>query len=462
MIQNGTIKASTDPETGRCVVNLDDIRSQRAIPHSVDVARYVRRPARSLREMVASARGESANYAKIQARVRAQGPRYSRLDQLPRFIYRSDTHLNLQEHLSENVSPMQNSVRNDVYLRSRSCGRVRQPRGSIYGRSASSGRPAQNVSDLDDNDEEDHNEGMPLTQVIYTSDASTSIVQDNTVSSLASQSTDENPGVPARSGDHASEQNSASSSSPVKNQRRGVLLRDEHGRLRRGFKLPDGTIILGKPRYKEPTAGRVYVMHSMGRSGEREDQWKRLRAPPASYNKTQEGESGTDACNVSNDDARRIRRSKPKASGTESASGKTRKRQRFPARFCTIDQISPHRIPQWSEEELKNFNRKRLLKQKEEDEENIFVDVVSTDSTTEDSIRELITPAPPPPTANGISDGGNVKKPGRPHKKCRGRLARQRQAIKDAEIAEKVAIKHRELPVLDLTLKIMNDPSVEE
>ncbi|CAJ0598756.1 unnamed protein product [Cylicocyclus nassatus] len=463
MIQNGTIEASIDG-SGRYVVNLDDIRGQRSIAQAMDAARYVHRSAYSLREMAASARRGAANYANVQARVRAQGPRYSRIGQVPQYIYSSDTTL-AHDQLSENIAPMRNTVRSDVYQRSRSCGRVTQTEAPAYRRSASSGRKcfeSRNVPDSAHFDEEDHNVEGPLTRIVYTNDPSTSIDQNNTADVIVTQSRDENPGVPSQSRDHA-EQNSAPSSSLVKNQKRGVLLRDENGRLRRGYKLPDGTIILGKPRYKQPMAGGVYVLHSMGRNDGRGDQWRRTQEPFGSLGRTQEEILRTDSHNVKNK-TRRTKQSRSEAAPEIDSAPKTesRGRRRFSARHCAIDQISPHRIPQWSEEELKNFNRKRLLKQKEEDEENIFVDVVSTDSTTEESILELIAPAPPPPTANGISDASNAKKPGRPHKKYRGRLARQKQAIKDAEIAEKIAIKHRELPVLDLTLKIIEDPSLKE
>ncbi|KAJ1366467.1 hypothetical protein KIN20_027141 [Parelaphostrongylus tenuis] len=54
-----------------------------------------------------------------------------------------------------------------------------------------------------------------------------------------------------------------------------------------------------------------------------------------------------------------------------------------------------------------------------------------------------------------------LKKRGRPVKKYRGRMAREKQAIRDAERAEKVAVKEKKLPVLDLLLKVIEDPTVE-
>lgn len=40
-------------------------------------------------------------------------------------------------------------------------------------------------------------------------------------------------------------------------------------------------------------------------------------------------------------------------------------------------------------------------------------------------------------------------------------MAKEKQALRDAVLAEKVAIKQRELPVLELALKAVDDPSVE-
>ncbi|CAJ0609911.1 unnamed protein product [Cylicocyclus nassatus] len=546
MIHNRTIEPSIDPETGRYVVNLDDIRGQPAIPDAADVSRYVHRPVHSLREMADSARRGAANYATAQAIVRPQGARVSRIDQAPRFNYNSATSMAQQHHVSSssmpgrapllrtvagitaprmsesvtgNVVSLQNGVTRSehVYPRSHSSGRTAQPAASAYRRSASSGRPVETVLDT----QHDDIDGEPYIQVDDDSnDAPISIGQNNIADVHISRSRDKMLGVSNQNRSHESDQNSAPSASDVKNQKRTVLLRDEKGRLRRGIKLPDGTILLRvlddktsmEARPREPTAGGVYAMHSMSRSDEKKlvrrgDQWKRIQAPISPWSRPQEEELRTDVRdlesayakvrsrrkepvrseedddlvlvaegrqsrltkkndNVSN---RRARRSKSEAAsgGGSAPRSRSQRRPRCLARHCPVSEVVPHRVPLWSEEKLQTFLRNRLRKQEEEDGENIYVDVVSTDDAIEASIRELIASAPPPAT-NGFFDQGDVndssrerKKAGRPHKKFRGRLAKQKQAIRDAEIAEKVAIKHRELPVLDLALKVIDDPTVE-
>ncbi|VDK50431.1 unnamed protein product, partial [Cylicostephanus goldi] len=486
--------------------------------------------------MADSARRGAANYATAQAIVRPQGARISRIDQGPRYNYNSAASMAQQHHVPSSTLPgrapllrtvasvgaprmsgsvtghvasLQNGVnRNEhIYPRSHSSGRTAQPAASAYRRSASSGRPEVLDSQHADVDEE------PYIQVDDDSnDAPVSIGQNNIADVHISRSRDKHPllGVSSQNRGHESDQNSAPSASDAKNQKRTVLLRDEKGRLRRGIKLPDGTILLRvlddktsmETRPREPTAGGVYAMHSMGRSDEKKlvrrgDQWKRVQAPISPWSRPQEEVIRTDARdlestyvkarsrrkelvrseedddlvlvaegrqsrlakkndNISN---RRARRSKSEAAAGGSAPrSRSQRRPRFLARHCPVGEVVPHRIPLWSEEKLQIFLRNRLRKQEEEDEENVYVDVVSTDDTLEASIRELIASAPSLAT-NGFLEQSD--KAGRPHKKFRGRLAKEKQAIRDAKIAEKVAIKHRELPVLDLALKVIDDPTVE-
>ncbi|KAJ1369870.1 hypothetical protein KIN20_031455, partial [Parelaphostrongylus tenuis] len=86
-------------------------------------------------------------------------------------------------------------------------------------------------------------------------------------------------------------------------------------------------------------------------------------------------------------------------------------------------------------------SREELLECHDDDS---IVDVVTVDAAVDEAIKELI-----------------ALKLGRPFKKFRGRFAKEKQAIRDAKRAEKVAIEQRELPGLDLLLKAIEDSTLE-
>ncbi|KAK6766683.1 hypothetical protein RB195_026141 [Necator americanus] len=576
MIHNRTIEPTIDPVSGRYVVSLDEIRSQPHVPTAAELARYVPRPVHTLREMADSAR--RGGYT-TQAIVRPQGARVSRIDQAPRFSYNAGSSIAASQphHLSNNSAigrapilrsiagstiasstevptgnavPFQGSVsRNEhVYPRSHSSGRNAQPPVSSYRRSASSGRPAETSlastvtsrpKDFDaepyiDVDDESEFTEVPSAdnQVTITDNLASSKPRDRSEPALMA--------VSSQPRAHESDQNTApanastisSSTSDGRNQKRTVVLRDEKGRLRRGIKLPDGTILLRviddkmgpEPKPREPTAGGVYAMHSMGRKDDKkvvrrvDQQWKRIQAPvtpwthpseefmsadahaadslPSNKNRNRrkdliQTEDDDDIVLITetrqsrstkkseNSSKKRGRRSKIEleSEGVTAPRSRSQRRPKYLTRHCPVSEAVPHRAVSLSEEKRQTFLRNRLLKQEEEDAENIFIDVVSVDSSIEDSVRDLIASVPPPSQGSndfhGLQEGNDLhnhdandlsrerKKAGRPHKKFRGRLAKQKQAIRDAEIAEKVAIKHRELPVLDLALKVIDDPSVE-
>uniref|UniRef100_A0A0K0D583 Ribosomal_L7Ae domain-containing protein n=1 Tax=Angiostrongylus cantonensis TaxID=6313 RepID=A0A0K0D583_ANGCA len=93
----------------------------------------------------------------------------------------------------------------------------------------------------------------------------------------------------------------------------------------------------------------------------------------------------------------------------------------------------------------------------ESDKDNLTVD-----DREEEKAKELIVYAPPL-----VFPGAKEqciqerKKAGHPLKKFRGRLAKQTQAIRDAEIDEKVAFSQKEIPIVDFILKHINDSTVE-
>ncbi|XGW33206.1 hypothetical protein V3C99_017574 [Haemonchus contortus] len=266
----------------------------------------------------------------------------------------------------------------------------------------------------------------------------------------------------------------------------------------------DGRAIATQEHTRAPTAGAVYAMHSMGRKEEKrpgtqpEQQWKRSQASVAPWSHTatvapqrqgsnersQEGriESSMKArtkrkdvlYSDNNDDIIVISDHAPEKKGrSQSQRSRSivvvdqdpgvvdyrRSRTRTPkllSRICEVPQTTK------TEEQEKEATRRRLMKKEEEDSENVIIDVVTEDAKLSEEIKELISSLPPPePSELEEMSPGERKKAGRPPKKFRGRLARQKQAIRDAEIAEKVAIKQRELPVLDLALKVIDDPSVE-
>ncbi|KAL6722527.1 hypothetical protein Aduo_017643 [Ancylostoma duodenale] len=558
MIHNRTIEPTIDPLTGRYVVSLEDIRSHVAAPPP-ELARYVQRPVHSLREMADSARRGGPNYA-THAVVRPQGARVSRIDQAPRFNYNSAS-MAPAHHLSSSSTTRAPILRNatggpvprmtgvlsgnavaqgpagrgeHVYPRSHSSGRNAQPPNSMYRRSASSGRPGDPYMEKDI-DDDPYIQVDDDSEIIEVSSSEThDPMADNQVPSKHSDKSD--PALSAVSGQsraQEADQNTAPANAAPADaktaQKRTVLLRDERGRLRRGIKLPDGTILLrvtedktgAETKPREPTAGGVYAMHSMTRKDEKkvarrgDPQWKRLQAPVTPWSHPSEAAAQTDGPAVdlpSNAKVRSRRKDLVQSEDdedvlliSENRQGKTTKkteaaskkrggrrtkadaesdtslpkprsrshrRGKFLTRHCPITEVVPHRAVSLSEEKRRTFLRNRLLKQEEEDGENIFVDVVSVDSSIEESVRELIASVPPPPPGSELDEHNRgqhdvndtsreKKKAGRPHKKFRGRLAKQKQAQRDAEIAEKVAIKHRELPVLDLALKVIDDPTVE-
>uniref|UniRef100_A0A0K0DMI2 [Histone H3]-lysine(4) N-trimethyltransferase n=1 Tax=Angiostrongylus cantonensis TaxID=6313 RepID=A0A0K0DMI2_ANGCA len=129
-------------------------------------------------------------------------------------------------------------------------------------------------------------------------------------------------------------------------------------------------------------------------------------------------------------------------------------RQRIPKLVSRLTVVNRTPVP-----EEQGFAHRKRVKPQDHDDDNTAIDIETVDDTVEEAIKELIASAPP----SGFPDTKEqcLQTPGRPPKKFRGRLAKQKQAIRDAEIAEKVAIKQRELPVLDLTLKVIEDPTVE-
>ncbi|KAK6033033.1 hypothetical protein OSTOST_00758 [Ostertagia ostertagi] len=259
---------------------------------------------------------------------------------------------------------------------------------------------------------------------------------------------------------------------------------------------------------RTPTAGAVYAIHSMGRKDEKrpikqtEQQWKRSQASVAPWshtaavvpqrqdpprhvpnelpyeNRSEQPTKGRtkrkDALYSDDDDdivviSERLQDKKPRSQSRRSRKSvkeqdpgvvvARKSRSRTPkqlSRICGVPQTPK------TDEQRRESLRRRLAKQEEEDSENIVVDVLTEDQELAKEIEELVASLPPPDPSDVVEPVVNERKrAGRPPKKFRGRMAREKQAIRDAEIAEKVAIKHRELPVLDLALKVIEDPSVE-
>ncbi|KJH44617.1 hypothetical protein DICVIV_09338 [Dictyocaulus viviparus] len=291
-----------------------------------------------------------------------------------------------------------------------------------------------------------------------------------------------------------------------KPQKRIVLLRDAHGQLRRVTKLPDGTLLLRErppvslisqlgqtptetsintepQRPRSPKAGTVWDVQSIvGKQGKRATQptgpWKHSHPFAASSN-----DSSAFSENIS-DESRSSRVSKLFASRPR-MKPKSRKKDALvlgdnnemtdvvrpqkrsaknlsfnqncnetSGRFKARDPKHVYRLTVVSRTTFQKHGERRANSQ--EDEDNGVVDVVALDDILEGAMRTLNATSPPlelPDTKE--------RKAGRPPKKFRGRLAKQKQAIRDAVLAEKVAIKHRQLPVLDLTLKVIEDPTVE-
>ncbi|KAK5975007.1 hypothetical protein GCK32_002359 [Trichostrongylus colubriformis] len=298
--------------------------------------------------------------------------------------------------------------------------------------------------------------------------------------------------------------------------RRCVKLPDGTLIIRNRTPKPISRLILTRPgtegrsdqdHARTPTAGAVYAMHSMGRKDERrpgtqpEQQWKRSQASVAPWSHTATVvPQRQEPRHVSNEPVNENRLEQPVKARTkrkdalysgddddivliseqsrDKKKSTQRRRSRRPQKEQEIGEVAvpksrsrtPKKLsricgaprPPKTPEQEREALRRRLLKQEEEDSENIIVDVTTNDETLDVKIKELIDSLPPPePPEVAELLSGERKKAGRPPKKFRGRLAREKQAIRDAEIAEKVAIKQRELPVLDLTLKVIDDPSVE-
>ncbi|KAK6056965.1 hypothetical protein COOONC_05522, partial [Cooperia oncophora] len=260
---------------------------------------------------------------------------------------------------------------------------------------------------------------------------------------------------------------------------------------------------------RTPTAGAVYATHSMTRKDESrlgkqsEQVWKRSQASVAPWSHTatvapqrqdpvrqgsnelvHEGARSslvtgrvpskawlctrgrmTDIIVISEQSPEKKTRSrsrrprKPVKEPDPSPVVTPRGRSRAPkqlSRLCAVPQISKN------EEEQREALRRRLHKQQEEDSENLTIDITAEDEALSNKVKELVDALPPVEHSECEEPlTSERKKAGRPPKKFRGRLAKQKQAIRDAELAEKVAIKQRELPVLDLALKVIDDPSVE-
>ncbi|VDM58659.1 unnamed protein product [Angiostrongylus costaricensis] len=500
MIANRTIEPAIDLATGRYVVSLDELRG---LDHaSTERQRYVQRPLHTLREMADSARRGGGSYNWTPG-GRPQAARISRIDQAPRFTHNSTAAASstsqqnfpfnygaVRAPLLTNVPATEvtrrpgvltgnalttttsSLIRSDhVYPRSHSSGRREAP-ASNYRRSASSGRPAtqtfgtNSVPALEDRgctSSEQILVDLP-TECMPTSAPATEITDENQssvqqVEKCSASLT--NKGQSQLSDQNNSPRNtqgalSSRVTSSQKPQKDIVLLRDEHGQLRRVKRLPDGTLLIrDRPpgnlisqlgristetrsgaevrRSGSPKAGTVWDVQSIvGKQGKKigkeVGQWRRSQAFPASWNHSASVSEYESALHNHN--------SQNSAPITQPKAKSKRKDVLYPDDDNEIIVITG--------------------KKREKHVKILALPLVSLFLTSQ-RIPKLVSRL----TVVNHSAVPEEQKAGRPPKKFRGRLAKQKQAIRDAEIAEKVAIKQRELPVLDLTLKVIEDPTVE-
>ncbi|KAJ1358756.1 hypothetical protein KIN20_017261 [Parelaphostrongylus tenuis] len=214
-----------------------------------------------------------------------------------------------------------------------------------------------------------------------------------------------------------------------------VCLRDEYGQLRRARRLPDGTLLLKKrpPRDLASLSGWI----------------PKETRPDAEVQGHQSSKAGTvwDAQSIAGIDGK----------GTEKLA--------FQRKRCEeLLRSRKESVPTWRHDEL---HRSQTLGNSD-DTTQLGTRKRRKDELNPDSGDEIVLDAIKEPIASltlsestGAKGQQMIQKRGRPVKKYRGRMAREKQAIRDAERAEKVAIKEKKLPVLELALKVIEDPTVE-
>ncbi|KAJ1370160.1 hypothetical protein KIN20_031824, partial [Parelaphostrongylus tenuis] len=566
MITNRAIEPALDPATGRYVVALDDLRGldRAATEHQ----RYVQRPVHNLREMADSARrGGGGSYNSWSTTGgRPQGARMSRIDQVPRSNHYATLAASQQNLPSSsgavrapfltNMPTTEATRRPDVltgnalstttsssgrpdhvYPRSHSSGRRETP-ALNYRRSASSGRPitrpldANSVLSLSDREgtSEQILNDIPING-IATSDPTTEIADKNQATDHQVEKTFSS--LTSRAQSQFSEQNNApknvqvqlssSATASQKPQKGVVLLRDEHGQLRRARRLSDGSLLIRErppgnlisqlgwnstesrgaevQRPQPPKAGTVLDVQSIVGKIEKkprrqDDQLKQSQAFLSSWNHStsaSDRDGSHQSQNLRNSDPmtqpkaknspkdvlypdsdneivvitgkkrkkhdKNVAKSRKHSAksilpGDDSTVVASKRRQRTPKLVSRLKIVNRTSIPA----EQGSTLRGRVEPQEHQDNDAI-VDVLTVDDVFEEAIRELIASVPPPESTNTKEEQvvRERKKLGRSSKKLRGKFSREKQAIPDAEIAEKVAIKQRELPVLDLTLKVIEN-----
>ncbi|VDL77935.1 unnamed protein product [Nippostrongylus brasiliensis] len=515
MIASNALRPEIDPTNGQYVIQLDEFRAQKTA--TVQPKGYVPRLAHTLQEMVYSAR----TGAHLTPITRPAGARVSRIDQAPRFTYNSSSSAAQQHQYSSlanttrapflrNATTTQAGRRHgDVissntiisspvvgreeraYPRSHSSGRPAEATAtpSLYRRSASSGRSvvasvAASAAHAEGSGQigENHDDligAAPALAVENQAPATlskekrTQLSDQNASPRMVKDSTKSNPVVP-----------------PV--QKRVVLYRDEFGQLRRVQRLPDGTLAPAKrrapvklseissrmepkvtvERIARPTAGTVYAMHSMARREDKqigkqgEQKWKKSQASVAPWGHNASVLQNTSAFNqgVNTHDADADRslprlptKSKRKDALNMDYDDDVVLRSKRPlSRLCVVPALE-------KTEEEKQASLQRLWRRlDEENAANVAIDIVTEDTSVLFHVKNLIASLPPLDSSENNVEQTTLekKKAGRPPKKFRGRFAREKQAIRDAVNAEKEAIKQRELPVLDLALKVIEDPTV--
>ncbi|KAJ1374469.1 hypothetical protein KIN20_037159 [Parelaphostrongylus tenuis] len=255
----------------------------------------------------------------------------------------------------------------------------------------------------------------------------------------------------------------SSSTANQKPQKSFTLVRDEYGQLRRVKRLPDGTLFIKKrpPGYLISEQGGISSKSGPGaelqraqsevgtvlnaqstagthgkKTGKKVDQRRRSEEFSTSCNRC------TSASEQNELHQSRILQNSDPVTQTR------RKNRRKDVLYRNDDNetevnvtLPDDLVPRRRRQGPAHGSREELLECHDDDS---IVDVVTVDAAVDEAIKELI-----------------ALKLGRPFKKFRGRFAKEKQAIRDAKRAEKVAIEQRELPGLDLLLKAIEDSTLE-
>ncbi|VDM63414.1 unnamed protein product [Angiostrongylus costaricensis] len=451
-LANRTIEPAIDPAVDRCLVSLDELCG----PHfeTTEHQRYVQWPTfHSHCEMADSTRKGESLY-NWTGNGRQHGTRVSRIDRTTQFTTTSSqaTSSTLQSSplnsglirppLLSNVSGTEvmrgphlligNAVNttassigcyDHAYHRNRSSEHRGAPT-SNYHQAVKIGRPvartvdANSVSGLDDGacTSERFLDNSALDSM-STSGFTTEIFDENqdSVHHLKKWSSSFiNKGDSQCSDKNSYPRNvqgtlGSCATSTSKSEKQFTVVRDEYGRLRRFKRLQDGTLLTRNPSQNNliSQVGRITTETSVGTKRHRP------RSPIA----------GT-------------------LWDVQSVAGK-------------CGNIGGRRVGQWTRSQafLTSWNPYISTSKCEGAHQRRNSNVAKRQKRSRRSV--LLDRDPAVATRRG------VQKAGRPLKRFRGRLAKQKQAIREAEISEKVAIRQRELPVLDLILKFIEDPTIE-